>query len=126
MSLSSLLLFSLRFWKISFEIKFEEAKMMFLHGLKTPQCSGHIQVSSQVFQKTQNLIKVIKISCQLFVVLLRGFVAFLCDQLQAWILNKWESIFENRKRFLFITYPETKLSLIFYTTITVLELQVEL
>lgn len=126
MNLSSLLLFSLRFWTINFGIKFEEAKMMFLHGLKAPRCSGHLQVSSQVLNNTQNLIQVIKISSQIFVVLLSGFVVFLCDQIQAWILNKWESIFKNGRRFLFIAYPKTKASLIFYTRVTVVDLQVEL
>jgi len=109
MNLSSLLLISLCFWKIGFGITFEEAKMMFLHGLKAPVCSVHLQISSQVFRNTQNLIQVIKISSQLFVELLPGFVVFLCEQLQAWILNKWESIFENRRRFLSIAYQKKKL-----------------
>jgi len=73
---------------VSFGIKFEEPKMMFLHGLKAPGCSAHIKVSSQVFNNTQNLIQVIKISSQLFARLLPGFVVFLCHQLQAWILAK--------------------------------------
>jgi len=111
---------------VSFGNKFEEAKMMFLHHLKAPECSGHLWISSLVFKNTQYLNQVIKISGQLFVVLLYGFFMFLCDQLQAWILNKWESIFENGRDFLFITYPKTKTSLSVYTTIIVLELQVAL
>ena len=126
MSFSSLLFFSLRFSTISFAIKFEEAKMMFWHGLKAQICSGNLKISSQVFNNTQNPIQVIKISSQLFVALLPWFVAFLCNQLQAWILNKWESIFEKWRRFLLIKYPKTKSSLNFYTEVSVLELQVAL
>lgn len=110
MSLYSLVLFSMFFWMVSIGIKFEEAKMIFLHGLKALECSGHLQVSSLVLKNTQNLNQVIKISGQLFVVLLHGFVVFLCDQLQAWILNKWESVFENGRSFLFITYTKKNLS----------------
>lgn len=126
MILYSLLLFLLCFWTINFGIKFEEAKIMFLHGLEAPRCIAHLQVYSHVFINTQNVIQFIKMSSQLFVALLRGFVAFPCDQLQAWILKRWENIFESRRRFLFETYPKTKDFLIFYTKIIVLELQVAL
>jgi len=108
--LSSLLLFLLCFWTFSFGIKFEEAKIIFLHALKAPRCSGNLQVSSQIFSNTKNLIQVIKISSQLFLMLLPRFVEFLCNQIQAWILNKLESIFENQRRFLFTTYPKKIIS----------------
>ena len=36
------------------------------------------------------------------------------NQLQAWIMNKWEIIFETRRKFMFIKYPKTINSLSFW------------